>query len=450
MTRQTNSANHAKLLLNKIVEDGDATVLARHNIMPSDMPTGIDSRAYDFITSYAADNEGHAPSYALLVDTVKGFDYIPSVSDSYAYLTKQVKGFAAKQRILSLFETGEFERNLNELDGNAFVTEYLPQVLSDIKSQTSVRKSVGVDIKSGVDTFLSEYEKRKSGDSFKTWQSRYSAIGSYTSGNLYTVIGESGRGKSVFTLEDAIYAALQGANVLLWTLEMAQYEVMVRIYTSLSADAGVTKRLFNGVNMDAGFDAKSIRQGSMTEEYEDAFKTFLRNINDYVPGNITIRAVDDDGFNDRSLRALESDIIESNADYVVIDPFYYLQYERNTSKTAGGDAAETSKKLRSMTGRLSVVTIAITQSELSDDESSEERELRIPKRSEVKKTKALLEDAAILVGVDSNYLQGNGVVGILKGRDGGEGNVSNVIYLPQFGIVRELEADEQAAQDFNF
>src|SRR5690625_825061 len=270
---------------------------------------------------------------------------------------------------------------------------------------------------------------------------------------MYTVFGESGRGKSIFTLEDAVYAARQGANVLIWAMEMGWFEVMVRIYTSLSGEMGVTKKLIDGVNMDAGFNARDIRTGGLNEDFEEAFRTFLANINEYLKGNITVRAVDDEDFTDRSLRALESDIESLKADYVVIDPFYYLHYEKNAGRTTGGDAANTSMRLRAMTGRLDVVTIAITQSEVKsseDDREGEVRELKLPERDGVRKTTNLLDDAAVLIGIDSDYKQGLGIVGILKGRDGGEGEVTNVLYLPQYGIVKELETGKDAIEEFNF
>src|SRR5690625_4992297 len=115
----------------------------------------------------------------------------------------------------------------------------------------------------------------------------------------------------------------------------------------------------------------------------------------------------------------------------MIDPFYYLHYERNTSKTAGGDASNTSMKHRAMTGRLSVVTVAITQSDTQkvdkDEKGGGARELKLPERDAVKKTKSLLEDAAVLVGIDSDYKQGLDIVGSMRGRDGGEGDISNVL-----------------------
>src|SRR5690606_2123950 len=137
----------------------------------------------------------------------------------------------------------------------------------------------------------------------------------------------------------------------------------------------------------------------------------------------------------------------------IIDPFYYMDYERNTSNTTGGDAANTSNKLRRLAGNMSVAIIAITQAEEGKESASEEdgeRELAVPERKDVEKTKGLLEDAALLIGVDSEYKQGRALVGVFKGRDGGEGNTCEVLYMPQYGVVRELETGEASVSEFEF
>lgn len=443
---------YAKLFLNKVIEDDDISAISQHNVLESDMHSDIDRNTFRFILDYAQENGGKSPSYAVVADEVEGFEYIPEVSDSYRYLTRQIKDFSAKKAMIDLINGGDFERKLNEMGGREFVDKWLPSALESVKMRTDVRESIGTDIKKDTEKFTNEYERRKAGESFKVWKSKYSAIGEYISGNMYTVFGESGRGKSVLTLEDAIYAASQGAIVLLWTLEMGWYEVMVRIYASISGEYGYTTVNFEGVDMDAGFNSRDLRLGGLSDEFEDAFEAFLKSINAYIPGNIIVRAVDDEEFSDRSLRALESDIIATEADFVMIDPFYYLAYEKNTSRTTGGDASNTSMKLRAMTGRLSVVTVAITQSDVGTSESDDEgtRELKLPEREAVKKTKSLLEDAAVLIGIDSDYQQGLAIVGNMKGRDGGEGDISNVLYLPQYGVVKELEVGEEAVASFDF
>src|SRR5690625_7851898 len=83
-----------------------------------------------------------------------------------------------------------------------FIEKYLIPQVESVNTRTSVREEVGTDVKRDSDKFLEEYERRKAGESFRVWKSKFSAIGEYISGNMYTVYGESGRGKSIITLED--------------------------------------------------------------------------------------------------------------------------------------------------------------------------------------------------------------------------------------------------------
>lgn len=444
--------HYAKLILNKVVEDGTVAPLTRHQITLADMHSDVDRATYRFISDYAAENAGKAPSWALITSSVEGYEYLPEVSDSYAYLTRKLKAESAQQEVVDWFRKGEFERKLNELGGERFISEWLLPTVESVKQRTSVRDTVGTNIKDDSAKFMTEYERRKSGESFKVWKSKFSAIGEYVSSNLYTVFGESGRGKSVISLEDAIHAASQGANVLIWAMEMGIYEVMVRIYVSISGEEGVTTAKLNGVDMSAGFNSRDVRLGQLSDEFEEAFRLFLDTLNDRLPGNITVRAVDDEDFTDRSIRALTADIEATEADFVVIDPFYYLDYEKNTSRTTGGDAANTSMKLRALAGRTSTVIVALTQSDVKKTEEDEDgaRELRLPDRDGVRKTTNLLDDAYMLIGVDSDYLQGRAIVGVLKGRDGNEGMQSELLYMPQYGVVKQMLTGEVAATDFNF
>jgi replicative DNA helicase len=456
--------HYGLMLLSKVIDNNDVAALARFGITESDFGTEAERQAYRFITSYAEANRGQAPSYATVAAEVDGFAYIPEVADSYEYLARQIKNHAAKLEIIKLMQgytdekTGKFiespvAKKFEELDGNSFL-EWLQNELERVRIRTDVRDKVGTDVKADVDKFLAEYERRKAGESFRVWKSRFSfinkAIGGYVSGNLYVVYGRSGRGKSAITLEECIEMAMQGATVLIWSMEMGWYEVMVRIYTSVSGRIGVSVAELDGIDMEAGFDSRDLRYGKLSPDFEKKFREFLASINAIIPGRIIVRAVDDEDFVRRDLRQLEADIIETKADVVLIDPFYYLDYEKNTSRTAGGDAAETSKKLRRLAGRTKAVVFAITQADEVDDKTDDdgERELQLPKRKDVTKTKQLLQDAALLIAVDTNARQGRGLIGANKGRDGGEGEQAEILYLPQIGVIREMETGEAVAAQF--
>lgn len=446
-------SNYGILLLSKVIDTNDPSALARHNIAEAHFGTDAEKKAYRFIKEYAEQNRGQAPSYATVTEEVSGFFYVPEVGDSYEYLTRKLMNESADVAFQKFVNDGKlasmFEANRNDMQ--TFFSD-LQTELESIRMRTDVRNKVGTDVKADNAKFLEEYDRRKAGESFKTYPSKFSSIGDYVSGNMYVVYGKSGRGKSVITLEEVVEMAINGANVLVWAMEMPWFEVLVRIYVSVSARKQLTSLDVGGLNLNGGFDASDIRKGKLTDEFDVAFRFFIDTINDEIAGNITVRGVSDEDFNNRTLAQLESDILHTKADVVMIDPFYYLTYEKNESRTAGGDAANTSEKLRKLIGRTQVVGFAITQADETAEVESDDgvRELDLPKRKDVSKTKQLMQDASVLIAVDTDYKQGRGIVGVNKGRDGGEGDFTEILYVPQIGVVREFEVGESAVSDFDF
>ena len=445
---------YGESFLSRLLDDGTTIAVREFSIERNDLQTNPERQAFDFIMEYASTNGGKTPDYRTVIEAVPDFYYRENVTDSYRYLAKELKSYAAKRAVADMFAGNPDERGkptqatveeiINGKDGNLAI-EDLISGLESIKMRTSVREKVGTNLKLDGDKIREEYNRRKAGESYRVWRSFLPVIPEYVSANVYVVYGKSGRGKSAVTLMEAIHLAKQGATVLIWAMEMGWYELFVRIFTYYSRLVGnVATAEIQGVNMDVGFNSADIRNGKLNEGFEEKFFEFLGQINELLDGNIIVRGVDDDDFNDRSLRALHSDIIQTNADVVVVDPFYYLDYEKNTSKTTGGDAANTSMKLRRLAGTTQTVMFAITQAEETEEqkEAGESREVKLPQRKDVKKTKQLLEDAALLIGVDTNYKDGRGLVGLNKGRNGGEGEEQEIIYLPQYGIIEPLSLDE--------
>lgn len=463
--------NYGTLLISKAIEANDPNALLRFNIAENDLPTQGERKAFRYVMQYAEQHRGQAPTAEMVANEVPDFQPDFNIEASYDYLAKNLKDRAAEREFIELMngridpETNrqvqepQLEKRFIEAQksgdmGKFF--EWLTGQAESLKMRTNVRNSVGTDIKRDIDKFKTEYENRKAGESFRIWRSKFDfvnkAMGGYVSSNVYVIYGKSGRGKSAVSLEEVTNCAMQGANVLIWSMEMGWYEVLVRLYVSISGTMGVTTATLDGVDMEAGFNSQDVKYAKLSEEFEAGFMEFLERLNEIIPGNITVRGVDDEDFYSRSLRDLKSDIIETKADVVLVDPFYYLDYERNTSKTAGGDAAETSKKLRRLAGATKTTIFAITQAD-EDDEKKEEdgnRELNLPQRKGVSKTKALLQDAATLIAVDTDWKQGRGLLGINKGRDGGEGEVAEIIYLPQIGVVKQPETGAGAADVFEF
>ncbi|MEK3887305.1 DnaB-like helicase C-terminal domain-containing protein [Bacillus sp. FSL K6-3431] len=443
---------YGTLLISKILDSNDPSAFARLGVTESDFPTKAEKDAYKFITDYAERNRNSAPSYATVVTEIPDFYYVPEVSDAYSHLVGKIKDHAIKLALI------DYVPKLNEkfnagADGKALLDD-LRKNLESIEAKTSTRDKVGTDIKADGKAFLDEYLDRKEGKSFKLWRSKFTTIneqiGGYFSGNMYTWYGRSGRGKSVFTMEEIIEAAFQGANVLVWAMEMSRFEWMARAYSTISARISETIEKVDGVDYEVGFENRSLLTGKLDADYEAGLRVFIEKLanGEILDGNITLRAADDSDFISRDIRQLESDIITTKADVVLIDPIYLMDYEQNTSRTAGGDVANTSKRIRRLAGTEKPVIHVVTQAEEVKDDIDDEgnRELRPPKRAEIKKTKAVLEDAANTFGIDS--LDGEGIIEIGKGRNGGEGTQINVLYLPNYGIVEEMATGEAVAGQF--
>ncbi len=445
------------LLLSKVIDSNDPSALARFNLTEQDFPSEAERRAYRFIEDYSKQNRGQAPSIATLAAEVPEFgsEYVPEVSDNYDYLVRQIKDHSAKLALMDYLPKLVEKFNAGA-DGKSLL-EDLQKNYESITMRTSVRDKVGTDIKRDGQTFIDEYFDRKAGKSFKLWCSKFSTIneqiGGYFSGNMYTWYGRSGRGKSVFTMEEIIESAFQGANVLVWAMEMSRFEWMARAYSTISARVSGTTETIDGIDYEVGFENKALLTGKLDDGYEQGLRVFVDKLasGEILEGNITLRAADDADFTARDIRQLEADIIATKADVVLVDPIYLMDFENNTSRTAGGDVANTSKKIRRMAGTLNACIHVVTQAEEVKDDTDDEgnRELRAPKRAEIKKTKSVLEDAANTFGIDS--LDGEGIIEIGKGRNGGEGSQISVLYLPNFGIVREFPSgSEELAGQFDF
>ncbi|MCU7556595.1 DnaB helicase C-terminal domain-containing protein [Macrococcus capreoli] len=440
------SANAGLLFINKAIQAESFSVFAKYGIREDSFVSASERKFYRFIEDYH-DKQGQMPSYALMADTFDDFVYVPDITDRFEPLAEGIAN-----RKLAVEFNRFFERDFESIkeatngDTSALISQ-LTESLNDIRLKYTNTSSPLTSIKTSASDYINEYKRRQLGGSFDTWESFLpflnEELGGYTSGNLYVWYGRSGRGKSAIVLREALEIAQQGATVLIWSLEMSTYDVLTRLYTMLSAKLEKTTVTIDGEKRKAGFDSRDLRNGHLSADFERVFTEMLETINEHVEGNIVIRAVDDLDFNTRNVAQLHSDIESTNADVAIIDPMYYMDYETNTSKTAGGDAAETSKRLRRLAGALNVVLMTMTQAEEDEKESKENavRTLKLPKRSEVKKTKALLEDASALIAIDTDYTQSRGIVGINKGRNGGEGTSCELTFLPNYGIIEQLLID---------
>lgn len=433
-----------ELFLSKVINENDVTALNRHGITREHFQTLTEQKAYDFIVDYARSNEGNSPSYQALLDRVPEFAYQASTEDSFKWLGENIKKAKLNLAFTSFFNGDAFNKlwsdSIKENNPQGFADDVIAAI-THIKNDNRISGKTGHLLTDAPEWYAPEYYDRKEGNIIKFWNSHFKGLddllgGGYQGGNMYTWFARSGRGKSIVTMVEALSAAIQGANVLMWVLEMPKYEWASRAFAFLSAQEEVKRSVIDGVDYLGGYNVQELTKGQLDYNEEMDFMEFIQTLNDKISGSVTIKAVDDEDFIKRDVRQLERDIVETDANVVVVDPFYYMSYSKNTSQTAGGDAANTSKELRGLAGRTKVVLHVITQAdEDSTEKQGDERELKLPSRSEVKKTKQVLEDASYLLSFDS--CDGRFALGVKKGRSGGEGKELSGIFLPAIGYIKE-------------
>lgn len=445
---------NGEMILSKVITEDDVKALNRNGIYVYHFQTAIEKQAYEYIQSFARSNEGHAPSYATLIDAVPEFDYYPDATDSFNFYAKQLKTSKYQNEMAEFFngDNSDFAKAWSEHsnDPGKFY-EVVSKQMEELNRANTIHEKIGHNVSKSSEWFLEEMYNRKEGKGHKLWESGFPKLddilgGGFQTSNMYTTYAKSGRGKSILTMVFVLTAAMNGANVLVWTLEMSAYEFVSRALAFLSAMDKVQTHEMEGRDpLEAGFKVSEIITGNF-EDYsvEQDFVDYLGTLNERIKGNIIVRAVDDEDFTERSVNELERNIEEFESDIVLVDPIYYMDFEKNTSKTPGGDLAKTSMRLRKIAGRQKVVMHIITQAEEDESEATgKDREIKLPKRSAVKKTKQVLEDASVVIAFDT--ADGKFQIGVNKGRSGGEGDIVEGIFLPAIGYVREV--DSEAIQD---
>lgn len=442
-------------LLSKIIDDNNVKAFALYGIERDHFPTEAERKAYDFIVQYAQENGGQAPSYATFVAENPDITYIPAVSDSYEYLARKLKDAAGKRRFAELYEK-EIPQLYESSDTESLIEdliERLDRIKMDIR--TGVR-TPGKTLEELRADFRQEYERRKAGKSFKLWRTPFPTlndeIGGLFSGDIYVIMAESGRGKTYLSEVFVDELLRQGAKVLVKSYEVKSYSWLSRLISILTAHEGALTD--DEKAQVVGLPNKALLAGRLDSEIEAYFFEVLDALDRYYPGTLILQAKGDDDIT-RTLADLDRELAQNpDIDVIVIDPFYGITdvYGRNANRTAGGAAEMAARYFESIVGKHDVVGIFTIQASTERQETEEgeenrrKREIKLPRRDQVKTTKAVLEIATNLFTFDA--VDGLGRIGVEKGRNGGEGFTVDLLALMDYGVLREMPKGEVAAAQF--
>ncbi|MFZ4454268.1 AAA family ATPase [Salibacterium aidingense] len=376
--------------------------------------------------------------------------YMPDVSDSYEWLAGQVKDRAGKADITKLVD-GYLSTAINE-ESTQNVIERLQSELERIKMGTTVRQDIGrtlTDIKSDMER---EYVERESGRSFTIWKTPYESlndvIGGFFTNDVYGIMAESGRGKTYLVVMILDCLLRQGAKVLVKSFEVKEYSLIARLISVITSQEGVYN--VEDTSERLGIPVRSILSGKVEEHVRDNYFDVLRNLDSYYDGELYLQTKGQEELT-RSLDDLERELATGQVDVAIIDPFYSLDdvYGRNANKTTGGAADEAAARFETIIGKYGVVGMYTVQAEVKKKEKTDEgmRELRLPTREDVKTSKRLLAIATILLSFDSvkapDEVAGQALIGVEKGRDGGEDLEIELVSMLDYGVLKEPDVTDQ-------
>ncbi|AQT83214.1 replicative DNA helicase [Paenibacillus larvae subsp. larvae] len=453
-------SDHGQILLSKVVDDNNVKAFTKYGISRDHFATKEEKEAFDFILGYAEENEGNAPSYAVYVDQCRDIAYVPDVSDSYEYLARQLKDQAGKKLIAKLFtpEKGKrhspLEENYAALSFSEF-SEWLTGELGRMQETLSV--GTGTKIGRTLDEmsadFLREYKRREAGKSFRLWKTPFEAldreIGGFYSGDIYGIMAESGRGKTYLLIAIVDRLLRQGASVLVKSYEVKEYVWLARLISVATAVDGLFKD--EETQTPLGIPNKAILSGKLEDFVRENFEDVVSKLADYYPGKLYFQGKGGSELT-RTLDDLERELQTTKVDAVIIDPFYGLSdvYGRNANKTSGGAAEYAATRFEQIVGENDVVGFYSVQATVEEKKQDDEdrRELKTPKRKQVKTTTRLLDIATVLLGFDSIEKEGIAALSIEKGRNGGEDFRLDIVALLDYGVLREFPKAEQAAEQF--
>jgi hypothetical protein len=444
-------------MISKVSDLGDAKVFKRFSLSADYFATELERKLVNYIEAYGERNAGKAPSPEELGAEFPEFadEYFPNVPASFEALAEEVKNDWAEREQIRFFREN-YARLAEKMRGTDLV-KAVREHLEQIESAATTKKKIGYTLAELGQMGREEYERRKSGKSFKVWKTPFPSldegITGLFSGDVYGIIAESGRGKSYLTIAFIDELLRQGATVLFKSYELKWYTVFSRLISIATA----RDELFfdERVNQKVGIKIRGILAGKLDEQEEAAYFEIAEKLDEYYPGKLILQAKSDDHLT-RSLADLDRELTANpDIDVVVIDPFNNLSdvYDgRNTNKTTGGAAEYAARWFERIIGEHDVVGLFTIQATIETSAKEKEqvregnREIKLPTRDQVKTTKAALEIVSNLFSFDN--VNGNARIGTEKGRNGGEGVTVDLIALLDCGVIREVPSGDDVSNQF--
>lgn len=250
--------NYGTLLISKAIEANDPNALLRFNVSEADFQTQGERKAFRYVMDYAEKYRGQAPTAEMVANEVPDFQPDFNIEASYDYLAQNLKNQAAERDFIEVVNgkvdpetqkqikssefTERFEQAQKTGDMQSFA-EWLTSLGESLKMRTNVRNETGRTLADIKESFRDEYMKREEGRSFRIYKTPFETLNKeitgWFTGDIYGIMGESGRGKTYLICLILDSLLRQGANCLVKSFEVKEYVFIARLISIATAVDGL-------------------------------------------------------------------------------------------------------------------------------------------------------------------------------------------------------------------
>lgn len=385
-------------LLSKVIDENSFYTLTKHNVRADDFEAY--PHVYSFIREYA--NAYHqTPDYRTVVAKFDDFDYMPDVTDSFAYLCKTLKSASAKRK--SVIRLSKVNENFKAMSGDEF-TKWLKDEATALEALARSSSTTATNYATNGEERKDWYQENKDQVELSYITTPYDTLtewlgGGLALGDMNLLMAYTNRGKSWVGSDFGNVAHEHGFGVLHYSPELSKKQQAYRNDT--------LRGHFNNVD---------IRRGRL--EDEESYFEYLEQFNEKNEVPYFIKTMEDlpRGLSTEVIRA-DLEMYGDSVKMVIIDGFNLMKHP---SIGREGMTA-TSRELRQIFGRYNVAGLVIHQTptsaekEMKTDEDELEVEIPVPQITDYSETIAVIQDSATVLTF--NQKDGRGRLMLAKCRE---------------------------------
>ena len=366
-----------RLLISKIIEDGDLTPALDLNLTSEFFKGDASQKAWEWVYGYWAKHQA-VPTYDAFRRKFPGYDLAGSVDEPISALVAEV--FDAYRRRLVQEGLQEAVDEFDATDDAEPALDALQRLMTKVNVELS--KSTVESAQDFIEDLIAQYVNAEE-DSMAGIPTGLTIIDDACGGllpeQLIVMVGLPKRMKSSFLLYMAMTAMYSGYRAGLMSFEMSNAEQKAR-FTSLGAHVPLT----------------AILRGQLTERQISALHTFEEKILDEEMGQLLLVH---DVSSTTTVGGVAAKVQQLNLDVIFIDGVYLMDDELGEDKGSSQALTNITRSLKRMAQVLKIPVVCTTQALFA--RTTRKRGIDM---NSIAYSSSFAQDADILLGIDRDDL----------------------------------------------